>query len=39
MPEPYHEQNGVQIFLGDCREVLPALNIQFDSRELAAAVL
>lgn len=29
--KPYYEQDGIRIFLGDCREVLPTLTEQFDA--------
>lgn len=28
---PYYEHGGVTIYCGDCREVIPALNLQFDA--------
>lgn len=31
MPEPYYADERVQLYLGDCREVLPALSAVCDS--------
>ncbi|TMS00130.1 DNA-methyltransferase [Nonomuraea basaltis] len=30
MPEPYFKSDGVELYLGDCREVLPALGVKAD---------
>lgn len=29
-PQPYYEDDQVQLYLGDCREILPALDLQAD---------
>ena len=31
MPKPYYDHAGVQIYLGDCREILPEIRDRFDA--------
>ncbi len=30
LPTPYYERNGITIYCGDCREILPQLNVKVD---------